>query len=313
MSDNAIHVAVGVIINAHNEVLLARRPDHLHQGGLWEFPGGKLDAGESVQQALIRELHEEVGLQVTHSEPLITIPHDYGDRHVYLDVHWVREFEGEAKGEEGQAVRWVALEALSDYAFPAANRPILNAIQLPTQYVITGRFNDLADCEYKVRRAIERGIRLIQLRAKDLADDAYLQLARAIQSITAEHDARLILNTTQALFAQTQADGLHYTGQRLAECRQRPVADDTLFSVSCHSEAELQRGVELGADFAMLSPVLPTASHPGEPALGWPAFADIVSRVAIPVYALGGMQPDLIQTAQQHGAQGIAAISALWE
>ncbi len=124
-----LRVAVGVITNAAGEVLVARRHDHLHQGGLWEFPGGKVAAGESVQDALARELHEELDIHVEHAAPLLAIEHDYPDRSVRLEVWHVLAFSGTAHGREGQPLRWLPVTALDPAEFPAANAPIIAAVQ----------------------------------------------------------------------------------------------------------------------------------------------------------------------------------------
>lgn len=127
--ETIIHVAVGVILNAENRILIALRPEDTHQGGLWEFPGGKVECHETVESALDRELFEELGLRVTACKPLTKIQHDYTDKSVLLDVWWVNQFEGVAEGKEGQPLRWVSAEELSDYRFPAANKPIISAVQ----------------------------------------------------------------------------------------------------------------------------------------------------------------------------------------
>jgi 8-oxo-dGTP diphosphatase len=124
-----VHVAVGVVIDADDRILVARRPDHLHQGGLWEFPGGKVEPGESVAAALRRELREELAIEVAESQPLLTVEHDYGDKAVLLDVWCVRSFSGEPEGREGQPLRWVAAAELAGLAFPAANQPIVAAVE----------------------------------------------------------------------------------------------------------------------------------------------------------------------------------------
>ncbi len=125
-----IRVAVGVICDGAQNILIAKRPAHLHQGGLWEFPGGKIEAGESLSQALVRELREELGIAVNPQacESLVDIEHDYGDKAVRLEVCWVRDFSGEPEGREGQPLRWVSAEALTDYAFPVANQAIIQAL-----------------------------------------------------------------------------------------------------------------------------------------------------------------------------------------
>ncbi|MFT5577842.1 MAG: 8-oxo-dGTP diphosphatase [Paraglaciecola psychrophila] len=125
----SIHVAVGVIIDSADNILIALRPAQLHQGGLWEFPGGKVEAGETVESALARELLEELAISVSSCQPLIKIAHDYVDKSVLLDVWWVRGFSGEPRGAEGQPIEWVGAEQLGDYRFPEANIAIVEAIQ----------------------------------------------------------------------------------------------------------------------------------------------------------------------------------------
>lgn len=125
---SAVHVAVAVIRNARGEVLLTQRHPDSHQGGLWEFPGGKIEADEGLAEGLARELQEELGIKVLHHEPMLRIEHDYGDKQVLLDVHSVTEFAGQPSPCEGQPMRWVDPADLGDYAFPEANGPIVRAI-----------------------------------------------------------------------------------------------------------------------------------------------------------------------------------------
>ena len=128
MSKKTVHVAVGVIVNEQQQILIALRPEHTHQGGLWEFPGGKVETGETVQQALARELEEELGIKASGFQTLTEIHHDYGDKAVFLDVWWVNQFSGEAEGKEGQPLEWVGAADLSDYKFPEANDEIVDII-----------------------------------------------------------------------------------------------------------------------------------------------------------------------------------------
>ncbi len=123
-----VHVAVGVILDSENRVLIAKRSEQSHQGGLWEFPGGKVEAGETVPDALARELYEELGIEIGPATPLTTVSHDYGDKSVCLDVWVVAKFTGEATGCEGQPLLWVAVEELQKYDFPEANAPIVDAV-----------------------------------------------------------------------------------------------------------------------------------------------------------------------------------------
>jgi 8-oxo-dGTP diphosphatase len=124
-----VHVAVGVVVDGDRRILVARRPDHVHQGGLWEFPGGKVETGETVEVALVRELAEELAIEVVRCQPLIAVQHDYADKAVLLDVWWVDDFRGEAHGREGQPWQWIAAADLHTLSFPAANQPIIAAIE----------------------------------------------------------------------------------------------------------------------------------------------------------------------------------------
>jgi 8-oxo-dGTP diphosphatase len=128
MTTKIVNVAVGVI-KKNNAIFICKRADEQHQGGLWEFPGGKVEAGESVFAALKRELSEEVGITIHSSSQLMVIEHDYGDKCVKLDIHVVSNFSGEAHGAEGQPSEWVAINELSNYEFPAANTEIIEKIQ----------------------------------------------------------------------------------------------------------------------------------------------------------------------------------------
>ena len=131
-----IHVVAAVIYGTPDKILISRRPDHLHQGGLWEFPGGKIEADETAYQGLVRELQEELAITVTAAAPFMQVSHDYSDKHVLLDIWQVKAFEGEARGVEGQECRWVMLsdlladhsETASAYKFPEANKPILQKL-----------------------------------------------------------------------------------------------------------------------------------------------------------------------------------------
>jgi len=307
-----IHVAAAALVDAEDRVLLARRHIDSHQGGLWEFPGGKLEAGESLAAGLSRELHEELGIHVLSHRPLIRITHHYPDRSVLLDVHRVDAWRGEAVGREGQPLAWVPVAALRDYPMPAADVPIVAALQLPSSYLITppllgdhGQFLD------SLAASLAAGIRLVQLRLFDLSDDVLLQIGRRACALCHANGTRLLLNGPTETAAAIGADGVHLNSRQLHALNERPLSSG-LVAASCHSPQDLAQAARLGADFALLSPVLPTRSHPDADPLGWERFAAWVDEAALPVFALGGMHPDLTETAWQHGAQGIAGIRGLW-
>ena len=309
-----IRVAVAAIVDDAQRVLIARRPDHVHQGGLWEFPGGKCEPGESIDDTLQREIHEELGIQLGARRPLIRIPHRYTDRSVLLDVWRVDAFTGQPKGCEGQVVEWVPLDALGERAFPAANLPIIRALQLPTAYLITpepGEDHEAFQAQLQCR--LDDGIHLVQLRAKGLDEAGYRSLAERVIAQCRRSGAQLMLNANVELAVQLGADGIQLSSQRLQQAGTRDLPGKLLLGASCHTADELVHAHAIGADFALLSPVKPTASHPDAPALGWETFARQVAACAMPVYALGGMTPADIDDAIVHGAQGIAAIRALWK
>lgn len=308
-----IHVAVGAIINDAGEVLITQRPEHSHQGGLWEFPGGKLEEGESVQTALARELNEELGIEVQQSTPLIRVHHDYSDKSVLLDVWVVTQFSGSASGREGQPLRWVDPAELDASVFPQANLPIIKALQLPHEYLITGKFSDKEDFIRRLQAALDKGIRLLQFRPRTtLSEHEYAVLVKQAMQLTQACGAKLLLNTSVVEFAGHEVDGLHLNSDALMACNSRPIAKDKWLCASVHDEIELAQANRIGVDFIMLSPVLPTQSHPGAPTLGWDHFHILTEKSNSPVFALGGMDSSHLSLAREKGAQGIAAITAFW-
>ena len=308
-----IHVAAAAVFDAQGRVLIARRHEHAHQGGLWEFPGGKVEAGESVTAALARELHEEVGIDVRRARPLIRVRHDYGDKAVLLDVWRVSEFDGVAHGREGQPLVWVKPEELSNYDFPAANRPIVASVRLPEHYLITPEpCADIKAFLQALRASLERGISLVQLRAPSLSQDSYLSLARRVLPIASEHGARLLLNADPELVTEVGADGVQLSSARLRTLAHRPLSNDYWVAASCHSAEDMALAAAMKVDFALLSPVAATASHPEASPLGWERFRALTDAAPFPVYALGGMTAADTETSFFYGAQGVAAIRGLW-
>jgi 8-oxo-dGTP diphosphatase len=304
-----LHVVAAAIFDAWGRVLVSKRPDHVHQGGLWEFPGGKLEAGEGVDVGLMRELHEELGITVQTARPLIRVRHDYPDKAILLDVWRVDEFDGEPSGREGQLIEWVAIGDLRDYRFPVANEPIIKAVQLPDRYLITPEPGPgfLA----KLEQALARGISLVQLRAKALSSADYKALVPEVLSVCRAANARLLLNADPQLAQELGADGVSLSSARLMALAERPV-DLELVAASCHIQAEVEHACTLGLDFVAVSPVQETRSHPGAVVLGFDGLRALTELATVPVYALGGMSEADLDTAFRHGAQGIAAIGGLW-
>lgn len=313
MTRKQIHVMVGAIEDDQGRILVTRRPDHSHQGGLWEFPGGKLDTGETPQVGLARELREELGISVFSSRPLIQIHHDYGDRQVLLDVHRVDAYAGTPTGVEGQPLDWRHPEAMDPAKFPAADRPIINALRLPGLLLITG-----ADPRAprlllgRLQRAIASGIQLVQLRAHELDDGDYGDLARRAFDLCEKAGVRLLLNRAPEAAMRLPRHGLHLSARVLWTVTSRPGRGRDLAGASCHNAEDLARAAALGLDYALLSPVKPTPTHAEAAPLGWEGFAALANPTPMPIYALGGLDPTDLGEAIAHGAQGVAAIRGLW-
>jgi 8-oxo-dGTP diphosphatase len=308
------HVVAGVLRDTQGRVLLAQRPADRHLAGLWEFPGGKVDADEASVDALARELREEVGIVVESARPLIGVPHTYPDKTILLDVWQVTQYSGVLHPHEGQRLAWVGLDALDRIDMPPADRPAITALRLPDRYLITPA---LASGETDallggIEHACRKGIRLIQLRLPAWPREQIAVCARAARPICREHGVQLLLNGDWQLAAILGLAGVHLPARVAAALTQRPLPADHWVGVSCHDAAELAHATRIGADFATLSPVYETPGHPPSPALGWERFAELVAEAALPVFALGGLEYDDIDAARMSGAQGIAAIRAFW-
>lgn len=312
MARKLIHVAAAVIRDEKQNVLIAKRASDKHQGGLWEFPGGKVEEGETVVSALTRELEEELGITVLSSRPLILVPYHYEDKSVLLDVHVVNEFAGEPWGKEGQPVKWVSETEMETYAFPAANKPILNACLLPSSLFITPEL-PMASVAEKVEIACKRGVQGVVLRAHHLSDDEFENLSTLLSGVCEKHKVMLIMNRHIELGNRLAADALHLSSHQLKLLGAREDFKGRWLSASCHNKEELSLAVEKGLDFVFLSPVLHTRSHPDTEGLGWQGFRDLVKDCPIPVYALGGLSSKDISLSKSNGAQGVAAISAWLE
>ena len=304
-----LHVAAAVVVDEHGRVLISQRPGHVHQGSLWEFPGGKLEAGETAETGLKRELHEELGITVQAARPLIRVYHAYPDKSVLLDVWRVTRYSGEPAGLEGQPIDWVAVDELGDRAFPAADAAILKALTLPECYLITPE----PDAQFlaKLEQALARGISLVQLRAKTLSSADYKALVPEALAVCRAANARLLLNSDPQLAQELDVDGVSLSSARLMALAERPL-DLELVAASCHTQAEVEHACALGLDFVAVSPVQETRSHPGAAVLGFDGLRALTELATVPVYALGGMSEADLDTAFRHGAQGIAAIGGLW-
>lgn len=310
-----IHVVAAVIRDDQGRVLLAQRATGSHLAGLWEFPGGKREAGETPWQALVRELDEELGITVTTARPLIAVPHSYPGKSILLDVWQVDAYTGMPWSREGQPLQWVELAALDDrIPMPAADRPVLAALRLPRHYLITPDWppERAAALRDGLLRSLHDGIRLIRLRLPQWSQAAQRELAAEVLPAIHAHAAILLDSGDPAAAIDAGFDGVHLSAAAAASLDRRPIPRNRWLAVSCHDADELAHAARIEADFAILSPVAATTTHPSSAVLGWDRFRDLIAEVAMPVYALGGMSRADVTIARDAGGQGIAAITALW-
>ena len=306
-----VEVSAAVLQREDNSFLLAQRPPDKIWAGYWEFPGGKIEPGETPRHALVRELREELGIEVQATYPWVTRVYAYPHATVRLHFFRVTAWSGELHPHEGQQFSWQRVPDISVSPVLPANAPILRALSLPTLYAISN-VAELGEDEFmrRLEAALHNGLRLIQLREKNYSREALRELALKMLPLLRQHDARLIINADIELCKKIGADGVQLTGAQLAELNERP--DVYWCAASCHNAEELRRAEELGCNFALLSPVLATQSHPGAPYLGWENFATIAAGSSIPVYALGGLTQADMETAWRHGAHGIALLRQAW-
>ena len=387
-SSAPVPVMVAVVRTHRDETLVALRRADSHQGGLWEFPGGKREPGEPPLQALHRELREETGLRILASHPLCKVEHRYSDKHVLLDTHLISRWttfppgtpiaegapitpmghpspagnpqgtptagspdgtpivpmghpssappwdthhrrkigtpiiasgagtppagyhSGTFIGPEGQPIAWRPRHDLNEADFPAANARIVRLLRLPGTIAITPECASKREFLKLMRVCIQSGRELVQVRQHQLPPETYRNWFLAALELAAASPTRLLFNNPPEHFDPAWPGcGFHAPSRVLEEIAARPVSPGHLFSASCHSLAELHRAEALGADLALLSPVLPTAKYASAEPLGWHRFRRLADSVSLPVYALGGLSPEQTQHARNHGAFGVAGIS----
>lgn len=298
-------------MRADGRFLLAQRPAGKVYGGYWEFPGGKLEPGEPPAEALARELHEELGLDVERATPWITRVYAYPHGTVRLRFFRVRRWRGEPHGREGQAFSWQRLEAITVAPMLPANAPVLRALGLPTEYALSnaGEVGDEAFVAALGRR-LAQGLRLVQLRERTMPRERLAPLAATVVSMVRGAGGIVLVNADEALAREAGAHGVHLTAARLAAIDARPAFE--WVGASVHTSAELRRAERLGVDLAVLGPVHPTPTHSGALPLGWDGFERIARDAAIPVFAIGGLAATDLERAWTHGAHGVAMIRGAW-
>ena len=306
-----LEVSAAVLQREDGTFLLAQRPLGKIWAGYWEFPGGKIEPGETPYHALVRELHEELGITVQTAYPWLTRVFTYPHATVRLHFFRVAAWSGDLHPHEGQQFSWQHPAQVSVNPILPANAPILRALELPTLYAISN-VAELGVDHFltSLQARLDAGLQLFQLREKGLPREALRELALRLVALAHSRGAKVLINGDVALAQEVGADGVQLTSIQLAELKERPATD--WCAASCHNVEELRRAEALGCDFALLSPVLPTLSHPGALHLGWDDFAAMVAGSTIPVYALGGLKQEDMQTAWQNGAHGISLLRQAW-
>lgn len=310
MVQSVVEVVAAVIERRDGSFLLARRPEGKVYAGYWEFPGGKVEAGESLGDALARELREELGIEVRHAVPWITRVHSYPHSIVRLNFHRVTQWQGEPQPHEGQSLTWQRFPDLTVEPMLPANAPVLKALRVPLVMGITHAWETgVAPALAAFENALTGGLRLVQVRESSLRADARLDFSRRLCNRLQGIGGIAVVNGDADLALELGA-GLHLPSTALMEAKARP--DFEWCGASCHDEIELARAADLQLDYVLLGPVRVTASHPHRPGMGWDQFAKLVRGYSLPVLALGGMRPSDVEVAREHGAHGIAMIRGAW-
>ena len=305
-----VEVAAAILLRESErgtEFLLAQRPHGKVYAGYWEFPGGKVEAGETLRQALLREIQEELGVSIERAWPWLSCQFVYPHATVRLKFFRVTSWHGEIAPIEHSGFVWVEIgDAAPVSPVLPANGPILRALELPPIYALSNAAENGIESEWaKLESALAGGLRLIQVRDKTLPPAERRRFAQGVMERARNHaDARVLINDDEALAHAVGAHGVHLSAGRLGQLAQRPAFE--WVAASCHADEELARAVALGVDFAVLGPVLPTLSHAEATGLGWDEFGQLIESSPIPVFALGGMQPGMLELARDKGAYGIA-------
>ncbi len=340
MSDTKphIYVAAGLILRPDGSLLLGQRPEGKPWEGWWELPGGKIEPGETVLQALARELQEELNIQVTQSTPWVEYTHEYPKNIVHLMFCRVTGWEGAPESAENQALAWVH----PDQPLPVspllpATEPPLRWLRLPTRYLLSSIENaeGLPAFLERLDAALADGVRLVQFREpawqlrytqgrsehdasvspRQKIFDSYGDLRHAFEQVLQrcrDHGAKCLVNSIHPESWWAEADGVHLRAEDarylLRQGSPRPAG---MVGVSTHDAEEISLARKLDADFAVLGHVLDTPSHPQRAGMGWEAFAECLRGAGLPVFALGGQSSDTLADAMAHGAHGIAGIRKL--
>lgn len=301
-------VAAAVIERPDGLFLLACRPEGKPYPGYWEFPGGKIEPGESPREALVRELKEELGIEAREASPWITRMYVYTHATVRLHFFRVTSWDGEPQSLEDQAIAWQHPLRPDVAPMLPANGPVLAALSLPAVMVVSDAQPSLQDWVTRLAARAAHERMLIQIREKSMAQADIVALLSTVQGIAGPAQCPVLVNSDCGRFARA---GVHLTSSALHAGTARP--DVSLVGASCHTIGDLDRAAGLGVDYALLGHVKPSASHSGAEPLGWEAFEALCRDQPMPIYAIGGLTRADLAEAKRRGAHGVALRSAAFD
>lgn len=315
-----VNVAAAIITREDGSFLLGQRAADTFYPGYWEFPGGKVEEGESPEQALKRELKEELGIEINKPLPWLIREHSYEHAHVRLHFFLVNNWQGEMKPHVHTGLAWQRADCLTVNPMLPANAPILKALRLPSIMAVTDaeRIGYTRQLEL-IESAFKGGLSFIQIRATQIPDEQskepYFEFITRACALATKYEAICVINAPLLqLFPQlsAQANGIHLKAIDLMQCTARP--EYSWVGASCHTIAELQHAQSLGLDYVVLGPVFSTATHPEQNGVGWEKFSQLLNHCRqMPIFAIGGLGANDLSHAQSLGAHGIAGIRQIWE
>ena len=307
----SIEVAVGILVNSSNHVLINQRTALQSWAGWWEFPGGKLEKNETPRRALDREIYEELGVEVVGAEKWVTRRFSYDDTDVILYFFKIFKWNGDAISKEGQLLSWELFEKIDLSKVLPPNKFVVGAINFPDHYAITNLSETpLSLFTQQLETRIKNGTKLIQIREKDLTDDEFINFAKRVIKFCKGRNVKVMINSKIKLAYELSADGVHLNSKQIHDIDKFP--KDLIVGASCHNMKDLDAAEKKGANFAVLSPINKTLSHPKASSIGWDAFSSLAIKYTMPIYALGGMTLKDVKRAQSAGGIGVASQRDVW-
>lgn len=292
-----VDVAIAILIH-RGKILVGWREEQQHQGGKHEFPGGKVEQGETPEEACRREIYEEVGIGLKDWHQFDYIHHEYDD--IIVNLHLFHSYvPDELLNLIHQPWAWYTREQLLHLNFPKANKDIIKRLYWPHFIKISPTLAPVENDDTLVYWRFEKdSFDQVDLEKLALLDTK--QLSKLIVNVDVWHKLKPEL--------KTHIKTVHLKQSQLMSLHKGDLEVGVRFIAACHDAVSLQHAQQIGCDAVFISPVKPTTTHPEAVALGWERFADLAQNSQIPVFALGGVHPDDLAIAQQHGAYGLAGI-----